>query len=98
MTLYRSTPFLNFTLWSQHLILHTRTSLRRFLEGAGFGSIEIGGVQRYPLANHLYWLLKKKPGGHEKWAFLRSGLLDRVYGGALNGIDRTDTLIAVASA
>ena len=36
ITLYKSIEFLNFTLWSQHLILHTRESLRKILEGTGF--------------------------------------------------------------
>ena len=28
--------FINFTLWSEHLILHTKKSLKCFLEKAGF--------------------------------------------------------------
>ena len=36
--------FLNFTLWSQHLILHTRESLRKILEGTGFKNVIIKGI------------------------------------------------------
>ncbi len=90
--------FRQFTLWSEHLILHTRQSLRRFLETAGFGQITIRGFQRYPLANHLRWLAEGKPGGHQVWSMLRSDDLDDAYGRKLAELDATDTLIAEAVA
>ncbi len=43
-------PFIDFTLWSQHLILHTRESLGAFLKAAGFRNTEVYGVQRYGVA------------------------------------------------
>jgi 2-polyprenyl-3-methyl-5-hydroxy-6-metoxy-1,4-benzoquinol methylase len=89
--------FKEFTFWSEHLILHTRQSLRSFLEKAGFTEISIYGYQRYPLANHMYWLAEGKPGGHLRWAELSSPELERDYSGMLDKIDKTDTLIAVAS-
>ena len=55
--------FKEFTLWSQHLILHTRFSLKIILEYCGFKNIVIEGVQRYPLSNHLQWLAKGVAGG-----------------------------------
>ncbi len=88
--------FKKFTFWSEHLILHTRESLTRFLECAGFEKIIITACQRYPLANHLHWLSKNKPGGHQKWAFLRTAELDSAYAQMLAQLDRTDTLIAIA--
>ena len=90
--------FKAFTFWSEHLILHTRNSLKIFLEQAGFKDITISGFQRYPLANHLYWLSRSKPGGHNEWAQLRTTELESAYANMLAGIDATDTLIAVASA
>ena len=57
--------FKEFTLWSQHLVLHTRESLRRTLEYVGLEDIQIEGVQRYPLSNHLNWLANGKTGGHK---------------------------------
>ena len=54
--------FTNFSLWSQHLVLHTRDSLQKLLSAAGFVDIHIIGVQRYGLANHLTWLSEGKPG------------------------------------
>ncbi len=89
--------FKRFTFWSEHLLLHTRQSLYRFLEVAGFSEIMIEGCQRYPLANHLHWLAQNRPGGHEKWRFLRTPELDDAYAGMLARLDRTDTLIATAA-
>ncbi|MGI9604004.1 MAG: class I SAM-dependent methyltransferase [Acidimicrobiales bacterium] len=88
--------FRSFTLWSEHLLLHTRDSLRRFLEAAGFDDVTIRGFQRYPLANHLHWLAEGRPGGHDRWAMLRDHDLDAAYGRKLADIDATDTLIAEA--
>lgn len=92
-----SDDFKKFTFWSEHLILHTRTSLEKMLSYAGFKNIVIKGVQRYPLANHLYWLRNKKPGGHVTWSELRSKDLDVAYENMLAQLDMTDTLIASAT-
>jgi hypothetical protein len=51
------------TFWSEHLILHTKESLRKILEAVGFKNIKIEGLQRYPSANHLY-LRHNRLGGH----------------------------------
>lgn len=89
--------FKEFTLWSQHLILHTRASLSYFLKDAGFEIIEISGIQRYPLSNHLYWLAHQKPGGHlSSLAEIDSSALDKAYTASLARLDRNDTLIAIA--
>ena len=90
--------FKNFTLWSQHLILHTRESLKRMLAAAGFGDIVIEGVQRYPLSNHLGWLANGKPGGHKSTlSALDTPELRSAYEAALRKIDATDTLVAIAT-
>ena len=96
ITTLNSEPFKAFTFWSEHLILHTRNSLATFLQAAGFQDISIKGFQRYPLANHMHWLAKGKPGGHLQWNQLRSAPLDQAYSDVLNALDRTDTLIATA--
>ncbi|MCK7614285.1 class I SAM-dependent methyltransferase [Roseibium sediminicola] len=91
------TAFRKFTLWSQHLVLHTRDSLSRLLSAAGFEGIVIEGVQRYPLSNHLAWLSSKKPGGHKSaLAAIDTAVLTEAYEAALNRIDATDTLVAIA--
>lgn len=91
-----SESFKKFTLWSQHLLLHTRASLGAFLSHAGFENILTKGVQRYPLSNHLSWLSHNKPGGHiGMLAELESTELYDAYAASLSRLDRTDTLIAV---
>lgn len=89
--------FRDFTLWSQHLVLHTRDSLRRLLLAAGFTKVAIQGVQRYGPANHLQWLSTGKPGGHRGPLLqMQTEELRDAYAAALAGIDATDTLVAVA--
>ena len=93
-----TSKFINFTLWSQHLILHTRESLRRLLTYTGFKNIKIKGVQRYPLSNHFNWLANGKPGGHKSdLSVLDNAQLKEAYANSLAKIDATDTLIAIAS-
>jgi len=90
--------FIDFTLWSKHLVLHTRNSLRLMLEAAGFSNVIIQGVQRFPLSNTLTWLSKSKPGGHEtNLSMIDSPELHNAYENCLRKIDETDTLVAVAS-
>jgi len=96
LTWLQSEPFKRFTLWSEHLVLHTRQTLEVFLQEAGFRDIVVRGIQRYPLANHLHWLVQGKPGGHLKWPLLRDAELDRRYADLLSGIDGNDTLVAEA--
>ena len=89
--------FKQFTLWSQHLVLHTRESLKKTLEYVGLTDIQIEGVQRYPLSNHLHWLANRMPGGHKSpLAILDSDELYESYRNSLARIDATDTLVALA--
>lgn len=91
--------FIDFTLWSQHLILHTRNSLELLLKAAGFNNIYIEGVQRYSLANHLTWLHDGEPGGHrQSISLFETEELKKSYASALAKIDATDTLVAIADA
>lgn len=89
-------PFKKFSLWSEHLILHTKESLRVFLERAGFTDIEIIGFQRYSTANHLGWLATGLPGGQEEFPELANDQLSTAYRQMLLQHERTDTLIALA--
>lgn len=90
--------FKRHTLWSQHLILHTRESLTRFLAAAGFKNIVTEGVQRYNLANHLYWLSANIPGGHKSIiSIIQTPELTNAYASALGNIDATDTITAIAT-
>ena len=89
--------FKKFTLWSQHLVLHTRYSLMRLLEYAGYSDVTIEGIQRYPLSNHLQWLSKGLPGGHKSaLSSLDTYELTSAYASALKKVNATDTLVAIA--
>lgn len=90
--------FADFTLWSQHLVLHTRESLTLMLLDAGFKNIYIEGIQRYSVANHLHWLKEGKPGGHKDYlSILETEDLVSSYSATLSKIDANDTIVAIAT-
>jgi len=96
--LFENNNFKDFTLWSQHLILHTRVSLELFLKHAGFKDIYITSCQRFGLSNHIKWYQSGLPGGHyENSSIFEDNLLQKSYADALARIDKSDTLIAIAS-
>ena len=89
--------FKSFTLWSQHLILHTKESLSKMAFFCGYNSVEVNYIQRYPLSNHLYWLKEKRPGGHKsKLNLLDNNNLHSAYEKALRLNESTDTLLLSA--
>ena len=87
--------FKKFTLWSEHLILHTEKSLRKYLTLAGYKKIKIKYVQRYGYANHLGWFLKKQPGGHGFFKKYSNKKKELSYMQNLIKEKQTDTLIAI---
>lgn len=93
---YDCDSYKNHTLWSEHLVLHTQESLRETLSTAGMRVEAVTGCQRYPLANHLYWMAKGKPGGQEIWQSMNRKNLNEAYESCLVELDRTDTLVATA--
>lgn len=96
--LHNSKDFKNYTLWSEHLILHTYQSLKVFLEDASFNEIFIKGFQRYSLANHLYWLSDGKPGGHKKnFSLVFDNEVEGKYSDSLISASLSDTLVAIAT-
>jgi SAM-dependent methyltransferase len=97
LTLYENTPFSEFTYWSCHLYLFNATNLPLLAKKAGLKLDYISHIQRYPVSNHLYWLAKGKPGGHQLWSFLDSEELSRAYEARLASLGRTDTLMASMS-
>lgn len=94
LTLYDSDAFQRFTYWSQHLYLFNAETLRRLANQVGLDVVSIKQYQRYPLSNHLHWLGKGKPGGHQKWGVLDSPELTAAYANALAAIGKCDTIIA----
>ena len=88
--------FKKFTFWSEHLILHTKDSLKKVLSMAGFKNIKVSFYQRYGLTNHLGWLVKRSPGGHDYFSNLHDLDLDETYREYLIKKELTDTIIAEA--
>jgi len=94
LTLFESQPFSDFTYWSQHLFLFNRRTLQDLVKQTGLQLRWLKQVQRYPLSNHLHWLARGKPGGHQKWAFIDSPALHDAYEAQLAAMGRCDTLLA----
>jgi len=97
LTLYQCEPFSNFTYWSCHLFLFTAKTLKMLFSQVNLKVNYIKQIQRYPLANHLYWLANGKPGGHQKWHFLDSPELHVAYEKQLAAIGKCDTILASVS-
>lgn len=93
LTLYNSEPFSNFTYWSCHLFLFTIKTLEMLVRQSGLKINYIKQIQRYSLANHLYWLSQGKPGGHQHWHFLDSHQMHETYEKHLAAIGKCDTLL-----
>lgn len=94
LTLYENNNFQKFTYWSQHLFLFNLNTLCRLAHQAGCRVVSVQQHQRYPLSNHLYWLSHGLPGGHQKFNFIDSDLLNQAYANSLAAIGKCDTLIA----
>lgn len=94
LNLYQNDAFRNFTYWSCHLFLYTNHTLALLGEKAGLKLNYLKQIQRYPLSNHLHWLAKGKPGGHQVWNFLDSPELHNAYEKQLAAIGGCDTIIA----
>ena len=97
LKLYDCEEFKKFSYWGQHLYLYNSSNLSRMASKVGFKDIVVKHIQRYPLANHLHWLAKRQPGGHEKWVFVNDENLNLAYENYLASIGQTDTLILFAT-
>ena len=97
LSIYNCKAFSDFTYYICHFMYYTSDSLRILAENAGLKIEFIKYKQRYPLANHLYWLRNGMPGGHEKWAFLVEEDLDKAYEQLLAKMGATDTITAMLS-
>jgi 2-polyprenyl-3-methyl-5-hydroxy-6-metoxy-1,4-benzoquinol methylase len=96
ISIYECEAFRNFTYWSHHPFLYSNLSLGTLLESAGFEVVLNTGTQRYSLDNHLYWLSKEKPGGHEMWRDMFNQELLEAYNESLVQKKSQDTLWLVA--
>jgi len=97
LSLYGSKPFSEFTYWSCHLMLFNHETIKVAIKKAGLQCKNIKQIQRYPLSNHLYWLAKGLPGGHDAWPFLDSQKLNIEYEKILANAKVCDTLLVEVS-
>lgn len=97
LSLYKSESFSNFTYWSNHLYLFNNSTFQKMIWKTGLKLNWMKQIQRYPLSNHLYWLSKGKPGGHQVWSFLNNDQLNAEYEMALASAGLCDTIIASVS-
>ncbi len=94
LTLFECRPFARFTYWSQHLFLFNQRTLSDLARQAILKLRWLKQVQRYPLSNHLHWLSRGRPGGHNEWSFIDSPMLNDAYSAQLAALGRCDTLLA----
>lgn len=92
LALFQSRPFQKFTYWSHHPNLCTNKFLAEALQDAQLNVAENRQIQRYGLANHLHWLARGEPGGHEAWSQLSNDSLDSQYEAQLAGEGIADTI------
>jgi 2-polyprenyl-3-methyl-5-hydroxy-6-metoxy-1,4-benzoquinol methylase len=95
LTLYNLESFKKYTFWSEHLVLHTKSSVKKYLKKSGFKNIKVTGVQRYGLSNHLYWLRDGKPGGQNIFKEITNKKIDDMYSKILDKNNLTDTIISI---
>ncbi len=89
---YNCKAFQDFTYWSEHVLLFNSDTLEKVMLGNGFKTQENTQIQRYSLANHLFWLSNAKPGGHMKWMEFNEQKLDSAYAEKLSQLGIADTL------
>lgn len=91
LSLYKCKPFADFTHWSCHLFCYNKKTLKKFFSKMNVKINYIKPIQRYGLANHLYWLIKGQKGGHLRWKYLNN--YDFIYKKIPPLLNKSDTLI-----
>jgi SAM-dependent methyltransferase len=89
LTQYDCKAFGRFTYWSKHPFLYNEDTLIEVARRAGLKAT-VEQYQRYPLSNHLYWLSRGKPNGHNEWPLIQ----DAGYSDCLAKLRQCDTIIA----
>lgn len=97
LKLYKNKGFQNFTYWGCHLYLFNENTLRSLFNGSDFKVDYIKHVQRYGIANHLHWILKNKPNGHNLWKAIDLNFINKIYETILSFFKITDTIIVTVS-
>jgi len=97
LTKYECKEFQNWTYWSHHPILYNYIGMHNLLQAANLKIISNESVQRYNLANHMYWLSNGKPGGHTFWKATFPGEINELYKSALFDENSNDTIFVRVS-
>lgn len=92
---YKCESFKKSTFWSEHLILHTKESINKYLCAASFKNVNTFGVQRYGLFNHIHWMNSGKPGGQKILKELENKSIDKLYSKILDKNNLTDTIVSI---
>ncbi len=97
LKVYNNKGFKNFTYWGCHLFLFNDKTLKKLFENSDFKINYIKHIQRYGIANHLHWIFKNKPNGHNLWKAIDLRLLNKLYETILSFFKITDTIIVSVS-
>lgn len=95
LSLYNCAPFAQHAFHRDMACYWSKATLELLAEKTGLKVDSVRFIQRYPVANHLYWLSSGKPGGHVKWDYLGSEKLHQEYEKILAGLGKTDTITCV---
>ena len=95
--LFNLDEFKKFSLWSEHLVLHTEKSIKKILIVSGYKNIKVEYIQRYNFLNHFRWFLEQKPQGHTIYKKYNDQSLINSYEKFLKKNKLTDTLLVTAS-
>ena len=95
LTRFGCSSFADFTYWSLHVFLYNSSTLEEIVKRSGYEIIENEQLQRYPITNHLYWLSKDKPGGHEKLKDYYDERMNQFYCEMLREKRECDTLFMI---
>lgn len=94
LSMYNCSAFADFTYWSAHLYLYSINGFKMIVDQVpSLELVKVEQIQRYPLANHLYWLACGLPGGGDKWNLLLDEELDDCYAKVLSKLQACDTLM-----
>jgi len=93
LTMYDCEAYQNFIYWSPHLYLFNSTTIDLLVKKTSGSLVFQKGIQRYNLSNHLYWLSKSKPGGHNKWFFMNEPNLQENYEQLMCQLNVNDTIM-----
>lgn len=97
ITVFNNKGFKNFTYWGCHLFLFNEGTLKKLFEDSPYKINCIKHVQRYGVANHLHWLIKNLPNGHNIWKKLDIKPLNKIYEKILSFFKITDTIVISVS-